>query len=114
MSIIHKTAKGKPVDMNKLVTQNELTVAVSNVRINARGDELGPGGQIIHKNVEPVHTGVPVQQQSIREVATPVKPAAPKPAAPKPTFSPVTDSPNALLQPAPESKDADKQPKGKQ
>lgn len=112
MSIIHKTAKGKPVDMNKLVTQNELTVAVSNVKINARGDELGPGGQIIHKNIEPVHTGVPVQQHAIREVATPVKPAPAKPA--KPTFSPVTESPNALLQPAPDAKDADKQPKGKQ
>jgi len=29
--------------------KNELTPAVGNVRVNARGDELGPGGKIIRK-----------------------------------------------------------------
>jgi hypothetical protein len=35
--------------MTKLVMQNEMTVAVGNVKVNARGDELGPGGKIIRK-----------------------------------------------------------------
>lgn len=115
MSIIHKTAKGKEVDMNKLVTQNELTVAVSNVKINARGDELGPGGQIIHKYAETLHTGVPVQQ-SVREepVRTPAPAVKPKPVVNKPAFPPVFEAPNALTQPAPEVKDTDKHAKGKQ
>ena len=46
--------QGKEVDMYKLQRQNEMIVAVSNVKINARGDELGPGGKIIHKVVETV------------------------------------------------------------
>jgi hypothetical protein len=44
--------QGKVVDMNKLVMQNEMTVAVGNVKVNARGDELGPGGKIIKKREE--------------------------------------------------------------
>jgi len=46
---VYKTMQGKEVDMHKLAMQHEMTVAVGNVRVNARGDELGPGGQIIRK-----------------------------------------------------------------
>jgi len=46
---VHRTAKGKVVDMDMLRQRNELTPAVGNARVNARGDELGPGGQIIKK-----------------------------------------------------------------
>ena len=46
---IYKTMQGKELDMNKLSNQNEMTIAVGNVRVNARGDELGPGGKIIKK-----------------------------------------------------------------
>jgi len=35
--------------MDLLRQKNELTPAVGNVRVNARGDELGPGGKIIRK-----------------------------------------------------------------
>ena len=41
--------QGKQIDMDMLRKRNELTPAVGNARINARGDELGPGGQIIRK-----------------------------------------------------------------
>lgn len=46
---VYRSMQGKEVDMNKLVMQNEMTVAVGNVKVNARGDELGPGGKIIKK-----------------------------------------------------------------
>lgn len=46
---IYRTMQGKEVDMNKLINQNELTVAVGNAKVNARGDELGAGGKIIRK-----------------------------------------------------------------
>jgi hypothetical protein len=43
---IHTTANGKIVDMDLLRQRNELVPAVGNVKVNARGDELGPGGKI--------------------------------------------------------------------
>jgi hypothetical protein len=46
---VYRSMQGREVDLNKLINQNELTVAVGNMRVNARGDELGPGGQIIKK-----------------------------------------------------------------
>lgn len=49
---VYRSMQGKEVDMHKLVMQNEMTVAVGNVRVNARGDELGPGGKIIKKREE--------------------------------------------------------------
>ena len=47
---VYRTAKGKTIDMDMLRKKNELTPAVGNARVNARGDELGPGGQIIRKH----------------------------------------------------------------
>lgn len=47
--ITHTSAQGKEVDMEKLRLQNELSLAVGNARVNARGDEIGPGGKIIRK-----------------------------------------------------------------
>ena len=48
----YKTMQGKAVDMDLLRQRNELTPAVGNARVNARGDELGPGGKIIKKREE--------------------------------------------------------------
>ena len=45
----YRSANGKMVDMDILRQRNELTPAVGNARVNARGDELGPGGKIIRK-----------------------------------------------------------------
>ena len=41
--------QGKQIDMDLLRKRNEMTPAVGNARVNARGDELGPGGQIVRK-----------------------------------------------------------------
>jgi hypothetical protein len=49
MGKVYTTMQGKQLDMEKLALRNELTPAVGNARVNARGDELGPGGQIIRK-----------------------------------------------------------------
>lgn len=62
---IYRTMQGKEIDLDKLRKKNELTLAVSNVKVNARGDELGPGGKIIRKREELVneyYTGRPTQQ----------------------------------------------------
>jgi len=47
MPKVYRTMQGREIDMEKLMRQNELMPAVGNVRVNARGDELGPGGKII-------------------------------------------------------------------
>ena len=48
----YRTMMGKEIDMDKLIAQNELMPAVGNMKVNARGDELGPGGKIIRKREE--------------------------------------------------------------
>lgn len=46
--------QGKIIDMDKLMQRNELTPAVGNAKMNARGDKLGPGGKIIKTREEVV------------------------------------------------------------
>lgn len=46
---VYTSAQGKLVDMEKLRNQNETSIAVGNARVNARGDEIGPGGKIVRK-----------------------------------------------------------------
>ena len=41
--------QGKEIDLEKLARQNELMPAIGNMKVNARGDELGPGGQITRR-----------------------------------------------------------------
>jgi hypothetical protein len=44
--------QGKEIDMDKLMLRNELTPAIGNMKVNARGDELGPGGKIVRTKEE--------------------------------------------------------------
>ena len=87
---IYKTAQGKVIDMDMLRQKNELVPAVGNARVNARGDELGPGGKIVRTREEilndyyastegtPAEIAVttPVEQPVIQE--TPTEPAVKK------------------------------------
>ena len=52
--MVHRTMQGKEIDMEKLMNRNELMPAVGNIRVNARGDELGAGGSIIRKREDVV------------------------------------------------------------
>jgi len=47
MATQHRTARGIQVDMDRLRLQNENSIAVGNMKVNARGDQLGPGGKVI-------------------------------------------------------------------
>lgn len=47
MKKIYRTAQGKPVDIDVLRLRNEETIAIGNMKVNARGDELGPGGVVV-------------------------------------------------------------------
>ena len=50
----YRSFQGKEIDMEKLIQKNELTPAVGNAKMNARGDKLGPGGKIIKTREEVV------------------------------------------------------------
>lgn len=43
----YRTAHGKMIDIDNLRLSNEKTIAVGNMKVNARGDLLGQGGKII-------------------------------------------------------------------
>jgi hypothetical protein len=62
---IYRSARGKEIDMLQLVKQNEMTIAVGNAKVNARGDKLGPGGTIIKTREQIVaeQTGQPIPNQ---------------------------------------------------
>lgn len=46
---IYKTAQGKMIDMGQLILKNEKVRAVGNMNVNARGDLLDDGNQVIAK-----------------------------------------------------------------
>lgn len=49
---LHFTMQGKAIDFDALKTKNEKSIAVGNVKTNARGDTLGKGGKIVKKRDE--------------------------------------------------------------
>lgn len=49
---VYKTMQGREVDMDQLLQKNETVPAVGNVRMNARGDELGQGGKVVRTREE--------------------------------------------------------------
>lgn len=47
MGKTYTSMRGKEVDMEKLNLRNEHLPAVGNMKVNARGDELGAGGKVV-------------------------------------------------------------------
>ena len=75
----YRTMRGKTVDMDLLQQRNELTPAVGNAKVNARGDELGAGGKIIKKREDVLAdyyrdnpNTVSHKEQTVEPVAQPV------------------------------------------
>jgi hypothetical protein len=68
-----KTAGGKTIDIDNLRLQNEKTIAVGNMKVNARGDQLGRGGEIITPKSQVMTQQYPKMQSPIatEEVAQP-------------------------------------------
>lgn len=64
---VYKSANGKTVDMDMLRQRYELTPAVGNARVNARGDELGKGGKIIRNKEDVVREYYEASQASIQD-----------------------------------------------
>ena len=47
-----KTNRGQAIDMQGLVLANETTVAVGNMKVNARGDQVNTEGKIVKTKTE--------------------------------------------------------------
>jgi hypothetical protein len=54
MAKVYRTMLGKEIDMDALAARNETMPAIGNIKVNARGDELGPRGEIIKKREDVV------------------------------------------------------------
>ena len=51
----HRSALGKTVDMGALIAKNEKTLAVGNMKVNARGDTVDSHGRIVKSVNEKVN-----------------------------------------------------------
>ena len=88
----YRSMQGKIVDMELLAKANELAPAVGNARVNARGDELGPGGKIIRKREEIMadyYERAPGAVKDEQFSRTPI-PASPSPKTESPVRKPRT------------------------
>ena len=61
----YRTAHGKTVDIDKLRLQNEGTIAVGNMKVNARGDQLGQGGQVVATRNEVMNQQYKIQGATV-------------------------------------------------
>jgi ribosomal protein L27 len=96
MARIYKSARGKTIDMDKVKLSQETTTAVGNMKVNARGDQLGAGGQVaqgrnaIMDQMYAVKSGVSTVDRSNRRQQTQVQQPAPV-ADPAPVQAPVQE-----------------------
>lgn len=52
MKRVYRSALGQSIDIDQLRLTNENVIAVGNMKVNARGDELGPGGEVVRTRNE--------------------------------------------------------------
>lgn len=87
MKKVYRTALGKVIDMDNLRLANEETIAVGNMKVNARGDELGPGGAVVRTrnqvmdeyyrlNTPTAVDSAPVADEPLQHIAPRVMPDA--------------------------------------
>lgn len=77
MATNHKTMRGKTINMDALRLQNEKTIALGNMNVNAAGDKLGKSGLVTQTSTQRVKEANSLH--TMRPQDTPVKTGA-KPA----------------------------------
>ena len=63
--------QGKEIDMEKMALKNELAVAIGNMRVNARGDELGAGGKIVRTREQILQDYYKNNNRAVQDETTP-------------------------------------------
>ena len=81
--------QGRMIDIEKLRATNEDQIAVGNMNVNARGDVLGPGGQIVASKDKVIKKYYEQPKGRVDDRPARVKPQAPRrnPPAPKPVMT---------------------------
>ena len=88
---MYRTMQGRMVDIEKIRGANENVQAVGNMKVNARGDVLGPGGTIVkpkEKVMKEYYETPKGRAQDNPRVKTPPRPRMPQPATPKAQAAP--------------------------
>ncbi len=92
---MYRTMQGRMVDIEKLRTSNEHIRAVGNMNVNARGDVLGPRGQIATPKAEIMQKYYEQPKGRVDDTPARAKPTPPRKIAPEPVqkMTPVESKP---------------------
>jgi anion-transporting ArsA/GET3 family ATPase len=104
---MYRTMQGRMVDIEKLRSANENVQAVGNMNVNARGDVLGPGGQIATKKEKVIQKYYEQPKGMVSDTPTKGKPMpAPKAETVKTMqkMTPVASKPSSNKTVAPQPK----------
>jgi hypothetical protein len=64
---LYRTMQGKMLDFDSIRLSNELTPAVGNMRVNARGDEISSSGNIVRTRDEITETKTQRELKTLEE-----------------------------------------------
>ena len=81
---MYRTMQGRMVDIEKLRASNEHVRAVGNMNVNARGDVLGPGGQIVEAKAQVMQKYYEQPRGKVDDTPARAKPTPPRKVAPAP------------------------------
>ena len=87
---MYRTMQGRTVDIEKLRAANENVQAVGNMNVNARGDQLGPGGQITIPKEKIIKKYYEQPKGMVDDTPTKGKPVPAPKAQPKQTVKKIT------------------------
>ena len=76
---MYRTMQGRMVDIEKLRAANESVRSVGNMNVNARGDILGAGGQIVTKKETVIQKYYEQPKGKVDDTPTRTKPTVTKP-----------------------------------
>ena len=94
---MYRTMQGRMVDIEKLRAANESVRAVGNMNVNARGDVLGPSGQIATPKAEVMQKYYEQPKGRVDDTPARAKPTPPRKTPPTPVqkMTPVESKPTA-------------------
>jgi hypothetical protein len=70
MGKTYTSMRGREIDMEKLNLKHETIPAVGNMKVNARGDELGPGGKIVRTREQVLQDYYEKNPRAVKEEIT--------------------------------------------
>ena len=108
-----KTNRGQTIDMSGLALQNEKTVAVGNMKVNARGDQLDSAGNISKTKTEQAQAYYQNNPKAAVKTVS-IKDAVDVSETKTMEQAPVAEKPKAQKSSKPTSKPKAKQPKMKE